>query len=274
MIERWWIDPGAAAMLGERGLTTLDGCAAAAARGRVLSRDRQSAAVLLEGSPPLLLKWRHTLPGRRGRTWLRRSRERREAVAARKAGRLGIPCPRALAVAERRAAGLLVASALIRPFLPDHSPAGERWSPATCDRVAVALRSWHDAGFRHGDAYPKNILLPAGDGPCVPIGCPAARFRSPGSHLDRARLRDLARICVGIVERGADPAAFLEAYGRSMGLRQLERCIAPHRASIEERKRRRIASRPQREPEGPQPPVPIPPAPGIRRVIAGSIEEA
>ncbi|MFV1958971.1 MAG: hypothetical protein ACC662_06115, partial [Planctomycetota bacterium] len=86
MHETWWIDGGAdgpvRAALDARGLVSIAACMAAGRReGEVLSTDRNAAALRLPGTPPVLLKWRRPRPGRRRRTFLRASRERKEARA-------------------------------------------------------------------------------------------------------------------------------------------------------------------------------------------------
>ena len=82
-----------------------------------------------------------------------------------------LPAPEPWAVAERRAKTRLVGSVLVRPFWPEHRAAdqalaqeGELVGP-----LAQALGSWHARGFRHGDCYPKNVLLGPDGSPEVTI---------------------------------------------------------------------------------------------------------
>jgi hypothetical protein len=272
--ERWWVDPAAAGRLAARGLSRLDDLAVAVRAGRTLSTDRQAAAVLLDGDPPLLVKWRHTLPGRRWRTWGRPSRERAEARALRRAAALGVPVPRPLAVAERRSRGVLVAAALVRPFVPGHATVATRLAARPAERAhdvaafAAGLRGLHDGGFRHGGCYPKNFLVPdAGDGPLVPVGFPAARFAAPGPRVDRARAKDLAQALAGLAPFDVPAAEFLAAYGAEPGLpplADLERLVARRLRRVLAKKSERLATRPAREPGGAPPPVPIRPAPDVR----------
>ncbi len=77
MIERWWLSPTHRQALEERAPLRVAAWMQDGPGRRLLSSDRQSAAVLLEGTSPLLLKWRHPLPSRRRKTFLRASRERR-----------------------------------------------------------------------------------------------------------------------------------------------------------------------------------------------------
>jgi tRNA A-37 threonylcarbamoyl transferase component Bud32 len=255
--ETWRWEEGGEAVLAPRGLAAIDAIVAAAATGRVLSSDRQSAAVLLPGEPPLLVKWRHTLPARRWRTFLRASRERKEADAARRARGLGIPAHMTLAVGERRSAGFLVASVLVRRFVPDAVPLSER--PDEAPRAARELRRWHDLGFRHGDAWPKNLLLPAGEGEPFPVGFPLARFVRPGARLDRARRRDLARLAAGLSLLERAPFSFLAAYLEAPGLPgpvEVERAVTPIVEEVLDRKRRRRVAEASRPIHGP---LPLPP---------------
>jgi hypothetical protein len=278
--EIWWCAHAtcleANGPLGRRGLVGV--AAATRMEGRVLSSDRQSAAVLLADAPPLLVKWRRPVGWRRsGRAWNRPSRERKEARAALAARARGIPAPVPLAVGEHRAAGRLLGAVLVRPFFEAVTPA-DRVLAGNRDLVeglARTLRAWHDAGFRHGDAYPKNVLVTAG-GEAWPIGVPAARFVRPGPRLDGARRKDLAQWAAGqrALLGEAEAFAFLDAYARPPGLPprgRLERWIRPRYDRILEKKARREATRPARE--GPVAPRPRPlpadhPPPGRRTIRA------
>jgi tRNA A-37 threonylcarbamoyl transferase component Bud32 len=281
MIERWWVAREAEQALRTRAIDGIDACVAASREGTTLSSDRQSAAVRVPGDPPLLVKWRHTLPPRRWRTWLRRSRERREARAALRARAHGVPTPSPWAVGERRSgAGTLIAAALVRPFLSGHACVADRTSDATLrDVVAGSLRRWHDAGFRHGNCFPKNLLL-APTGEVVAIGFPAARFVRPGPRWDRARRRDLGQITAALaLDPGGDAVErFLDAYVAAPGMgdrSSIERRVAPHRRRVLRRKERRRSTQPSREPHGAPAPTPPPPAPGVRlrrAPLAGSDE--
>ncbi|MFV1959620.1 MAG: hypothetical protein ACC662_09440, partial [Planctomycetota bacterium] len=96
------------------------------------------------------------------------------------------------------------------------------------------------------------------------IGAPAARFVSPGPRLDRARERDLAQWAVGtqVLRGDLDGFAFLVPYVAAappgLDAETLRARCVPRAARIWEKKGRRLASRPRREPHGPPPPVPLP----------------
>ncbi len=283
MRETWWLARDARSVLAAHDLPlSVAGMMERSRKGRLLSSDRQSAAVLLEGGEtleavgtPLLLKWRAPRRGRRWRTFLRASRERREARFLLRVAERGISVPAALAVGERRHGGRLVGSVLVRRYLPEHVPgdvALRRDASGPLEaRLAAALADWHGAGVRHGDCYPKNVLVSPDGAEVVPIGAPAARWRRPGRRLDRWRRRDLAQWAAGCRDLfGADDEAFrfLAAYARAAGLgteadtiRRLQARIQAAYARILARKARRIATRPTREPEGPPAPSPLPPEP-------------
>jgi hypothetical protein len=228
----------------------------------------------LDGDEALLVKWRAPLDRRRRRTWMRLSRERKEARALRRAATLGIPTPQALAVAERRRCGLLLGALLVRPFDAQARSAADaaRAHPSALLEVASALRRWHDAGFRHGDCYPKNILVGGLADQPRPIGCPMASFVAAGPRLDRARLRDLGQFTAGsaALEPWGDPFTFLLAYGAAPGLPEhgaLVAAIMPFYERVIERKAERERTRTEREPDGPPAPRPLPPgAPPRARV--------
>ncbi len=266
--ERWWIEGGGDGerrrQLDARGLTSVAGTMAIAAGGEILSTDRNSAAVRLGGAVPLLIKWRRPRPGRARRTLLRASRERREARALMKARAIDIPAPTVWAVGERRRGGLLLGSCLIRPWVEDAVTASslllDAEGAAIARALAATLRRWHDAGFRHGDCYPKNVLVEPRTGIAAPIGCPAALFVRAGSQGDRMRWKDLAQWMVGLELLHASAAAktLLEDYAAAGGglgaASELGRRVAAARARILTKKAERLASRPVREPGGPPPP--------------------
>lgn len=253
MIERWWVDARHRAQL-----ETIAPCQVAAwievvRDAEVLSSDRQSVAARLPDAG-LLVKWRHTLPARRRKTLGRASRERREAQSALCARALGIPGPRPWAVGEVRRQGLLLASVLIRPFDLDAQPA-----PAVlvADReaglaLAKQLRAWHATGWRHGDCYPKNMLLLADRATYAPIGYPSAQFLGTG-RADAACAKDIAQFCVGIQAlQGPTVDEVFAAYApdalpHSSLRAQVDRRIEVIRA----RKAQREHTRAEREPDGP-----------------------
>ena len=272
MRETWWFAKGARDALDAAGLVSVAACMAAAERGRRLSSDRQSAAVRLDGDPPLLLKWRRPRPGRRWRTWLRASRERREARVALRLLALGIDTPAPLAVAERRHGARLVGAVLVRPYVEGVLSAEAWLASGTQARRSLdlvrALARWHDAGFRHGDCYPKNVLVDVATREAMPIGAPYGRFTSPGPGLDRARARDLAQWLVGLEALGfaAVPGA-LTPYAEALGLgAEVVDAVEPLLVRLRARKAARRASQARREPAGAPLPVALPPDPGpVRR---------
>jgi tRNA A-37 threonylcarbamoyl transferase component Bud32 len=270
MKEHWWFGRAAEATLaGREAWSVVEWMHAG---GDVLSTDRDAAVLRLDGpEQPLLVKWRVVLAEQRWRWWLRASRERCEARGLEHARARGIKIPAPLAVGERRdACGRLVASVLVRTYVEGFvnaaealaSPGGERFLAP----LAQALRSWHDAGWRHGDCWPKNMLVAEDGSRVLPIGAPQAFVVHPGAHPDDDRLRDLARFAagVGLSAQGRDPFAFLGDYLAApvplpradfeAGIRaRLERVLA--KRAEDER------TRPEREPHGPPRPVPLPPDP-------------
>lgn len=67
---------------------------------------------------------------------------------------------------------------------------------ALLERVARACRSWHDAGFFHGDLGNQNVQL-APDGRVLTLDLDRARFfGGPGGVPVRLRARDLSRIAL------------------------------------------------------------------------------
>lgn len=266
MSECWRMDPARRSAL--EALAPLD-VAAWMQPGEarmVLSTDRQSAAVRWEADPPLLVKWRVPIPRRRARTWLRTSRERAEASALRTAAARGIQAPQPWGIGERRRFGVLVGSVLVRAFDTTATPLDEaaRHEPGRLVEAGAALRRWHDVGFRHGDCYPKNVLVGGEAGTPQPIGCPKARFVAAGPDLDEARLRDLAQFAAGCgaLQPWSDPFSFLVSYLEEPGLESYDDVSAramPAYERIMEKKRERVRTRPQREPHGPPRPTPLPP---------------
>ena len=140
------------------------------------------------------------------------------------------------------------------------------------------LRAWHDTGFRHGDCYPKNVLLPDSGAPPLPLGCPAARFVARGTKADRRRRKDLAQWAAGVLEAAPEqsPFAFLEAYCQAPGLdaARLQKVVRPHFDRILKQKERRDATREARE--GGTPPRPVPlreDATRSRRLALASLDQ-
>lgn len=273
MKETWWVTPDPRAALDRVAPLDVSAWMEVAAVGRRLSSDRQSAAARLDTEPPLLVKWRRPLPGHWRRTILRPSRERREARAMLRARARGIPCPAPWAVGERRHLGALAGAVLVRPFDPDARTGAEALAEdaGALSALVGALRRWHDLGLRHGDCYPKNVLVGGSEDEPRPIGCPAARFLRAGPRLDRARLKDLGQWAAGLAteHEAEDPLAFLEDYACVPGVPgrgPLAAAVQPFLARVMARKARRLATRPAREPDGP--PLPVPLSPGTARRVA------
>lgn len=280
MRETWWLSPEARAWTAPVRARSVAGWMAAAAAGRVLSTDRDAAAVRLDlDGRPVLLKWRAVRPERRTRTWLRASRERREALGLLAARALGIDVPAPLAVGERRdRAGRLLGAVLLRPWIEGLQPADEALAGAAGERLlpalAEALARWHASGYRHGDCWPKNLLVSPDGTRVLPIGAPRARRTAPDAphriRRDRARWMDLARLAAGLPRPG-DPLRVLAPYRRALSApgsdpflappEPLAAAVAPLLAHVLAKRAADERTRPQREPHGPPPPVPLPPDP-------------
>lgn len=278
MKERWWLAANAREVLGDLSDLSVAGWMQRAAQGELLSTDRDSAASQLEGAVgPLFVKWRAVRPDQRWRWWLRPSRERREANGILAARRCGIEMPAPLAVGERRdALERLVGAVLVRPFIEGFTAAEflvESVSTEALDDLAGTLRRWHDTGFRHGDCWPKNVLV-VGDGSGdLPIGAPRAFAGTAGVHLDRPRFADLARFAAGLQELwpDRDPFAFLAAYAAvppALARAMVEAAVRPLFERVLAKRAEDERTRPQREPHGPPHPVPLPPDSGpVARVV-------
>ena len=259
MNEHWWVDDRHSAQLEAVAPLRVAAWIEAARRGQVLSSDRQSIAARLVDAG-LLVKWRHTLPARRRKTLGRPSRERREAQGALCARALGIPGPRPWAVGEVRGQGLLLASVLIRPFDPQARSAADVLAADKTASVPLArqLRRWHATGWRHGDCYPKNLLLLSDQKTFAPIGYPSARFYDAG-HEDAACAKDIAQLCVGVQAlQSVSVDEVFDAYAPDAlphsGLREL---VDKRIEVIRARKAERERTRPGREPGGPPTPSPF-----------------
>jgi hypothetical protein len=247
MIERLWSTEEGRRRLGE---IAADGpaLAEAAAKGTLLSVGRQAAAVVVG---TLLVKWRTTRKGRRLRTCFRPSGELREARALLRAAALGLGSPAPFVVAELRKGPMLLGALSVRPYLAGwHDGAAHVRDGGDPGVLIDALRRWHDLGFRHGDGWPKNVLV-SGDGTsCVPIGCPRARFVARGERGDGRRAHDLARLLHGISEarQGSDLRSLCARYaGESAELAALwprvEARIARQRRKEERPKRPSLPAR-------------------------------
>ena len=123
--------------------------------------------------------------------------------------------------------------------------------PAQVREVAHALATWHDLGFRHGNAYPKNVLQTA-QSVLVPIGCPAASFTGPGKRPDRAQVKDVAQMLAGLgaIDRSLE-IPLLEHYTQTANIStaKLASRVRPHVERIFAKKR----ARGPRPTDGPKP---------------------
>lgn len=272
MRERVWLAAEARATLGAHADLSVPGWMALAGQGRTLSTDRDAAAARVDlPSGPLLVKWRRPSRKKGWKAAVRPSRERTEArglVAARACG-IDVPAP-ALVSERRTGLGRLVGSVLVRPFVLGLTPADALLDDPGGERLLAPLarhvRAWHDAGFRHGDAWPKNVLISADGTKAIPIGAPKARRVRAGTTLDPLRLRDLARLAAyaRLTWPKADPYAWLDAYLAAPGLAArptLERRLDPLVERVLAKRSADERTRPEREPDGPPLPVPLAPDP-------------
>ncbi|WP_152053453.1 lipopolysaccharide kinase InaA family protein [Tautonia marina] len=117
----------------------------------------------------LVPTWREIL-----RQWFRRGKGRNEAKQARKLAAIGVPTIRPVALGERRVRKFLFENTLISPEIPDAIPLDRflrdvlptmerRRAVIVRHRLAEALGALtarlHDAGMRHDDFHPGNLLL-------------------------------------------------------------------------------------------------------------------
>ncbi len=263
MSETWWLAADARGRLERHAPLDIAAWMHAVQDGQVLSSDRNAMVVRLEGDPPLLVKWRRPRRGRGRRTWLRASRERKEAIATLVLRGFGVEALRPFAIGERRCFGMLQGAVSIRPFVEgaEDLRAAGRSDPALLIDAGRSLRVWHELGFRHGDLYPKNVLR-LGDDSLIPIGYPAARFRLAGPTLDPMRLRDLAQWAAGIWELhpDIDVHACLGPYAEQPGVGDpdhLRRLVQRPYERIREKKRIRAETRATREARGALVPTPL-----------------
>jgi tRNA A-37 threonylcarbamoyl transferase component Bud32 len=270
MRERVWLAADARATLGAHADRGVPGWMALAAQGRTLSTDRDAAAARVDlPSGPLLVKWRHPSRKKGWKDALRPSRERTEARGLLAARAAGIDAPAPMLVIERRVGvRRLVGSVLVRPFVLGLTPADALLDDPGGERLLAPLvrhvRTWHDAGFRHGDGWPKNLLLSADGARAIPIGAPKARRVRAGAGVDALRLRDVARLVAyaRLTWPEADAYALLDAYLAAPGLpgrEVLERRLAPLVNRVLAKRSEDERTRPEREPDGPPLPVPLPP---------------
>lgn len=235
-----------------------------ASRGSLISVGRQTATVSIgRAGAPLLVKWRVTRPGMRLRTCFRASNEKREAHVLLSGHERGLGCPEPLLVVELRRHTILKAALSVRPYLEAHRDGDAvlaQEGPGPAEAMVRSLRRWHDAGFRHGDCWPRNILVPHDGSACIPIGCPKGTFVAPGERVDRRRVRDVARLLHGIsrAREEADREALFLVYAEGSGkLRTLRPGITArieHLRSRETRRRHRAAL-PARTPPFPDLPL-------------------
>ena len=195
------------------------------------------------------------LPGAPGEPsavyFLKRYRRRNAARAAAHEWRLlgetearGIPCPRRVALGERRGLWGPVESLLVTAALPDATQADWwiRERPARraelLSAVAALARRFHQAGLYHQDFYLCHFFVrePAGG-----MELSLIDFQRAGLHRGRRRwiVKDLAELLFSLRQEGygpADRSRFLELYGLSElygdGAKGLERAIEAKAARI------------------------------------------
>ncbi len=270
MKETWWIDSARRDALPRELPLTIPAWMHAAATGTFLSSDRRSVTHALMNEPALLIKWRIPNPAHGFKNRWRPSRARREARVANALLAHGIDTPHAVAAAERRQGRALVASLFIRLFRSDCVPVLQAIEEGDVDsnQLMASLRAWHETGFRHGDAYPKNMLWDPANAQLMPIGFPAGRFtRGERAPIDRAAAKDVAQLLVGLwLARTPDISAshlpemktLLET---SLGSREdpslLWNASQARVQAILRKKQERRRTRPEREPHGPTRPQPL-----------------
>ncbi len=178
-----------------------------------------------------------------GRAYLGLGRAIRELEVTEELARAGAPVPTAVLAIGERLAGPLVAPALATVFETGtqdgvayrETPAPEPERIAVARAAGRAVRSFHDAGGRHGDLHVKNLLVrdPAGDPVVLVIDLDGARV-TPGLTPSE-RMAQVMRLFRSLVKRdllGAvgqrGVAAFFGAYcGDDRALRRaLQRRVA------------------------------------------------
>ena len=271
MKETWWISSAHRDALRNVTHLSIPAWMHSAQVGTYLSSDRRSVSHALDGEPALLVKWRIPRATQTLKNRWRPSRARREARLACALRARDIQTPEPVAAAERRRGRALLASLFLRVYRPDWMPvtqalATERVNAHT---LMAALRTWHTLGFRHGDAYPKNMLWDDERKIVVPIGFPAGRLMdTQTAPLDRAAAKDVAQLLVGLWLVGVDVVsaehlpAMASLVEKTRNAQEdaalLWHVCEPRVQSILRKKRVRRETRPEREPDGPTRPEPLP----------------
>ncbi|RUL87268.1 lipopolysaccharide kinase InaA family protein [Tautonia sociabilis] len=178
----------------------------------------------------LVPTWREVL-----RQWFRRGKGRNEGKRARLLAGAGVPTIRPLALGERRVRKFLFDNYLISAEIPNATPLDRflredlpafppRRAAVVRHRLAEALGTLtgrlHEAGIRHDDFHPGNLLLrlDEGDRPWLAmIDLDALRLGKPlrGSAA-AANLARLNHASLLLATR-ADRQRFLRAYARARG---------------------------------------------------------
>lgn len=211
--------------------------------------DRRTGRVrLADGREALLKVERLRTLDDRLRALLRPSRARLEWRAARHLHAAGVPVPRPLAVAERRAGRRVVETVFVAEWLAGRRTLLEHAAglpapalAALLERVGRLVRAMHAAGFDHRDLHAGNLLVEPGEqapGEALTL-VDLHRGRVGGAPPPAAVLRALARLLVSLrlaAPRGAPGRLALLAGYAAPGEREaLAAALAGPLAAFERR---------------------------------------
>ena len=140
----------------------------------------------------------------------------------------GVPTPRVVAAAERRALGLLLRSYVVMEEIPGartlqrHLRSGHLLAPALVCAAAELIARLHNEGFTHGDLNERNLVLDA-QGRMFLLDLDALKFH--GEVPPSAAADDLARLAADAARHGhvtpANRRAFVRHYCRVRRLRRV-----------------------------------------------------
>jgi len=246
-MERMETNPRYRDRLVREGLSTV-GEVLALARGEVKAQSRTTRTVRVEpkdGVPGRALYVKtYRLPSagdvRRGLfrgTLLGRPRAGREWRALQTLARLGLGGVEPVAWGWRRQGPFLRAAFLVtleggRDLIDaavdwERGGVGRQTRRRFIEAFAAFVRALHDAHFRHGDLYVRNVVVEEGErGPCFrTFDCPKGRLVRGTAPLAGGALGDLASLEAGaslLVSR-PDRLRFLLAYARRGSVTDIER---------------------------------------------------